>query len=151
MTTTRQHHNKQKQQKRNRQTYRRQRRHVPRIGGYQLSNETGELSCAGSIINCEICGNKIYEKVVSTIGKSKMRTGAVGVLLGNSVATETFNNTSVDMYVCQKCGNCRIVRNVGDFKKYWEIKPQQGQQLPQPQQKEQKEQPQQLLPPQPPQ
>lgn len=151
MTTIRQQHNRQKQQKRNRQTYKRPRRHVPRIGGYQLSNEIGELSCANITINCQICENKIYEKVVSTIGKSKMRTGAVGMLFGNSVATETLNNTSVDMYICQKCGNCRVVRNVAPFKQLWKIKPQQGQQLPQPQQKEQKEQPQQLLPPQPPQ
>ena len=60
-------------------------------------------------LGCSVCGLNMYEEVVSTLGKSKVRSMAGDFLFGN--AADNIDNTSVIAYFCMNCGSCRMIRN----------------------------------------
>lgn len=60
-------------------------------------------------IPCDVCKNNNYTETIGTIGKSKLRSGFGQVMFGE--AADILDTTSVILYFCNFCGNCRTIRN----------------------------------------
>jgi hypothetical protein len=60
-------------------------------------------------VPCDVCKNNNYNEVLGSIGKSKLRSGFGQVMFGD--AADILDTTSVILYFCNFCGNCRIIRN----------------------------------------
>jgi len=65
-------------------------------------------------ILCDVCKNDKYNEVIGALEKSKVRSGFGQFFFGE--AAEILDNTSVIIYVCSNCGNCRIIRNTDKLK-----------------------------------
>jgi hypothetical protein len=65
-------------------------------------------------IMCDICKHHIYDEIIGTLGKSKVRSGMVEFAFGE--IGEVLDTTSIIVYVCKQCGNCRTIRNSDDNK-----------------------------------
>jgi hypothetical protein len=81
------------------------------------------LSYNSNPIKCDVCGNIDFTEIQSSIDKSKVRTFVREAVFGDG--SENIDNTSVILYVCQTCGNCRMVRNNGQQKITATLKPVQ--------------------------
>ena len=60
-------------------------------------------------VPCDVCKNNNYTETIGTIGKSKLRSGFGQVMFGD--AADILDTTSVILYFCNFCGNCRTIRN----------------------------------------
>lgn len=60
-------------------------------------------------VPCDVCKNNNYTEVIGSIGKSKVRSGFGQVMFGE--AADILDTTSVILYFCNFCGNCRTIRN----------------------------------------
>lgn len=89
-------------------TIRKYHRRTQRKKGGGSENEV-PLNYDGKLIFCEICNHKYYEEIYGTLGKSKTRS-TVGQFIFGDIAG-TIDNTSLVLYVCKKCGYCRIIRD----------------------------------------
>lgn len=63
---------------------------------------------------CEVCNHDMYEEIIGTLGKSKVRSGLAEMVLGDF--GKILDTTSIIVYVCKDCGNCKMIRNTDDDK-----------------------------------
>lgn len=72
-----------------------------------------KITYENSPIVCDVCKHDTYNEVISSLNKSKVRSGLGQMFLGD--AAEILDTTSVIVYVCKNCGNCRMVRNTDEY------------------------------------
>ena len=92
---------------------RKNRRNQKKTGGLAPlfeNNTPVSLSYNGTDVNCDVCSSNNYLTIQSSIDKSKLRTVVRDMFFGEN--SGELDNTSVIMYVCNICGNCRITRNI---------------------------------------
>jgi len=84
------------------------------VGGLTIGRGNVPLYYNNNELFCDVCKTNNYEEIPSAIDKSKFREVLTSMFFGNN--TQTIDNTSVIMYVCNTCGNCRIIRNKDPLK-----------------------------------
>jgi hypothetical protein len=60
-------------------------------------------------VPCDVCKNNNYTEDLGTIGKSKIESGLNAMFFDDPI--QVLDTTSVILYSCNFCGNCRIIRN----------------------------------------
>ncbi len=73
------------------------------------SNNPVNLYYNNEQIVCYVCGHKDYSETIGTINKSKARSGLGQFVFGD--AADVFDNTSIILYTCNRCGMCKMIRN----------------------------------------
>ena len=63
---------------------------------------------------CDLCKQKEFIENTGSFGKSKVRSTAAQLFLGD--LAETLDTTSVIIYTCNECGLCKIIRNKDPLK-----------------------------------
>lgn len=73
-----------------------------------------ELKYQNRTVLCDLCKHREFTENTGSFGKSKVRSTAAQVFLGD--LAETIDTTSVIIYTCNECGLCKIIRNKDPLK-----------------------------------
>ena len=85
------------------------------LGGKTFSQtKPVEIKYQNRNVVCDLCKNKEFTENTGSFGKSKVRSTAAQVFLGD--LAETIDTTSVIIYTCNECGLCKIIRNKDPLK-----------------------------------
>jgi hypothetical protein len=93
----------------------RNRRTRKTMGGKTFSQtKPVEIKYNNTYVVCDLCKHKEFTENTGSFGKSKVRSTAAQVFLGD--LAETIDTTSVIIYTCNECGLCKIIRNKDPLK-----------------------------------